>query len=127
MRCIRSTGLYTSLHAMYKRPHTTIHVSCFRILVYVSSYYYMCPHTGICVLMLRYVSAYWYVCPHATICVRILVCVCSCYICESFLTCYLLYMCQLSYLLPSSRLKYNGMRTHIAVCGNMYSCMRTRT
>jgi len=63
-------------------PHTTV---CVLILLYVSSYHFMCPHTTMCphitigVLILLYVSSYHYIyvlipsdlplymCPHTTI------------------------------------------------------------
>jgi hypothetical protein len=56
-------------------PHTTI---CFRIPLYVSSYYYyvssillyMCLHTTI------YMSSCYYMCPHTTICVLMLLYIC---------------------------------------------------
>jgi hypothetical protein len=72
---------------LFMCPHTTIYVSSYcyvfvLILLYVSSYCYMCPHstmcphttvlTPLCVLILQCVSSYYYVlilqhmCPHST-------------------------------------------------------------
>jgi hypothetical protein len=69
-------------------PHTAIYVSsydciCVLILLYmcprttmhVSSYYYMCPHTTICVLILLRVLVLLYVSSYYCMSVRILLCV----------------------------------------------------
>jgi hypothetical protein len=72
-------------------PHTTIHASaccyvCVLMLLYVSSYYYMCPHTAMCphATMCPHttvcVSAYYYyMCPHTTMCPHSTMCVSSYY------------------------------------------------
>ena len=38
-------------------------IVCVLILLYISSYYHMCPHTTICILILLYM------CPHTTTCI----------------------------------------------------------
>ncbi len=72
--------------SMRTRPHAispSVYSADYYICIYVSSCYYVCPHTTICVLMLLYVcprttvyvSSYYYICvpiplymcPHTTI------------------------------------------------------------
>jgi hypothetical protein len=58
------------------------------ILLYMSSYYCICPHTIICVLILLYMSSYYYMCPHTAVSVLILLYVCSyCCICPYTIIC----------------------------------------
>jgi hypothetical protein len=76
--------------------HATPHhcYTCVLILLHVSSYYYMCPHTTThvfsynhtCVLILLHVSSYYYMCPHTTTCVSSSYCMCphtTTYVCSS--------------------------------------------
>ena len=70
------------------------------LLLYVSSYYY------ICVLILLYVSSYYCMCPHTTICVLILL-----YVCVLIL----LYMC------PDTAIYFSSYY-YIYVCSDSCIC-----
>jgi hypothetical protein len=73
-------GVYVS----YMCPHTTI---CVLILLYVSSYYYMCPHT-MCPHTTICVSSYYYMCLHTNLCASS-----YCYVCVLIPVAALLQLC----------------------------------
>jgi hypothetical protein len=72
-------------------PHTPAQVCVLMLLLYVTSYcymcpdaYYMCPHTTMCrhttISVLThttiYVSSYYYICPHNAMCPHTTICGC---------------------------------------------------
>jgi hypothetical protein len=88
---------------------------CPRTTVYVSSYYYIRPHTSVCFHTTIYVSSYYYICvlillymcPHTTVCVLILLYMCPhtiIYVSSYYYICVLilLYMCPRTTIYVSS-------------------------